>query len=194
MRSIGLIFGMMLCAVAPLDSAYAGPVLMASVSASPPHSALRMSGTRETLPPFAFSRFCVTNPDDCRRYPEAEVNWSGADRALVTRINTGINRSITPRNDIGDDWEADVAAGDCEDFALTKRRALIASGIPASALRIAVARTAAGEGHAVLVIRTTSGDLVLDNRTNRITPWRQTDLTWLKVSSAEDPRIWLVVR
>ena len=87
-------------------------------------------------------------------------------------------------------WNVGTTSGDCEDFALTKRRALIRAGIPASSLLMAVARTRYGEGHAVLVARTTAGDFVLDNRGNALREWHRTDLSWLKIASAENPRIW----
>jgi predicted transglutaminase-like cysteine proteinase len=98
---------------------------------------------------------------------------------------------MRPVYDKGDDTgSAGGGAGDCEDFALTKRRKLIQQGIPASALRIAVAMTPSGEGHAVLLVRTRAGDFVLDNRTNRMLKWNQTDLSWVKIASAENPMIW----
>ena len=92
--------------------------------------------------------------------------------------------------DAGDVWQVGVAAGDCEEFALTKRRNLIALGWPSRALRIAVARTGSGEGHAVLVVKSSRGDLVLDNRTDEIKPWTQTDLRWVKIQSGDNPRLW----
>lgn len=142
------------------------------------------------MPPFAFTRFCVSNPADCDRSEGGELSWTKAAQALVRQVNNRVNRQIHARNEPGDDWRADVKSGDCEDFALTKRRALIAQGVPASALSMATALTREGEGHAVLVVRTDGGDYVLDNRTDRLVRWHQANLTWLKISSAEDPRIW----
>ncbi|MNL79260.1 hypothetical protein D3C87_2058250 [compost metagenome] len=83
-----------------------------------------------------------------------------------------------------------MTAGDCEDFALTKRDKLIALGWPARALRVAVAKTSWGEGHAVLVVKTDRGDLVLDNRTNVIKDWRSAGLHWTMIQSAESPKVW----
>ncbi|MFB2552857.1 transglutaminase-like cysteine peptidase [Ensifer soli] len=148
---------------------------------------------RPTLAPYAFVRFCRDNPADCRRATGADVVALTPSRArALSRINGRINREIRPVREAGggDRWAADVAAGDCEDVALTKRRALVTAGWPARALRLATTRTASGEGHAVLVLRTTRGDLVLDNRSAAIRPWRQTDLDWLKIQSADDPRLW----
>lgn len=146
-----------------------------------------------TLAPFAFIKFCRTNPADCSRAQGPSVTQLTGEREReLRRVNTQINRAIKPVNEIGkrDTWQADVAQGDCEDFALTKRRKLIALGWSPRTLRIAVTRTASGEGHAVLVVKTSKGDLVLDNRTSAIKRWQRTDLNWVKIQSAENPRLW----
>lgn len=146
------------------------------------------------LAPFAFMRFCVDNPDDCQGGQKpVRISWNGASRTMVAKVNARVNRTMIPRNDVAESWNADALAGDCEDYALTKRRALIRLGVPASALRIATARTANRVGHAVLVVNTTAGDMVLDNRTNSIRLWKNTDLDFLRIASAEDPRIWKAV-
>jgi predicted transglutaminase-like cysteine proteinase len=51
--------------------------------------------------------------------------------------------------------------------------------LPRAALRIAVARLADGEAHAVLTVATDRGDYVLDNRSPAILPWAKTGLTWI---------------
>lgn len=146
-----------------------------------------------TLAPFAFVKFCSKNPGDCSRTNGPTVaQLTGDSERQLRRVNSQVNRSIRPVNEIGkrDRWEADVAQGDCEDFVLTKRRKLISLGWSPRTLRIAVTRTASGEGHAVLVVRTSKGDLVLDNRTAAIKRWQRTDLSWVKIQSAENPRMW----
>ncbi|WP_236759154.1 transglutaminase-like cysteine peptidase, partial [Agrobacterium tumefaciens] len=77
------------------------------------------------------------------------------------------------------------------DYAVTKRQRLLRAGWPSGALRIATARTSTGIGHAVLVVSTSQGDLVLDNRTNVVKPWKAVDLKWIKIQSHENPRVWL---
>ena len=146
-----------------------------------------------TLAPFAFVKFCSKNPGDCSRANGPSVaQLTGTSERELRRVNSQVNRSIKPVNEIGarDSWQADVAQGDCEDFVLTKRRKLISLGWSPRTLRIAVARTASGEGHAVLVVKTSKGDLVLDNRTTAIKRWQRTDLSWVKIQSAENPRMW----
>ena len=70
--------------------------------------------------------------------------------------------------------------GDCEDYALEKRRRLIEAGVSAEALSMAVVVTRRGERHAVLVVAFESGDVVLDNLTPWPTPWADLGYTWIE--------------
>lgn len=142
------------------------------------------------LAPFAFIRYCVDRPAACPTGEARTLEWTKDNKSLVDRVNRQVNRAIRPVNERGDTWSDFVATGDCEDFALTKRHKLIQAGVPASALRIAVATTASGEGHAVLVVKTEAEDFVLDNRSNKLVPWYDTDLRFIKITSAENPRLW----
>ncbi|KQS80542.1 hypothetical protein ASG25_02855 [Rhizobium sp. Leaf384] len=90
---------------------------------------------------------------------------------------------------MGDVWQADVSAGDCEDIGITKKRKLMSLGWSATALRLAVAGTREGKRHAVLVVKRSDGDLVLDNRTSRIRPFRQGGISWIKIQSGENRRL-----
>lgn len=153
-----------------------------------------VEANRAALAPFAYVRFCLKNRDKCLPgVGETTVDSTKSSLAKLASINAAINASIVAVSDANgsDQWEVDVAQGDCEDYALTKRERLIAAGYPARALRLAVARTRTGEGHAVLVVRTTTGDLVLDNRTDQIKVWRDTNLEWVKIQSDHNPRLWL---
>ena len=79
--------------------------------------------------------------------------------------------------------------GDREDHMLTKRRLLIRAGLPASALRIASVKTRSGEAHAILVVKTTTEDYVVDNLRNVLKPLSQTGHRVVAMSTA-DPRVW----
>ena len=159
-----------------------------------PIAAPRIALLQPTLAPFAYARFCHENPADCRGGASAFIAMTPHARRLIERVNRQVNAAIAPRHDPADVWLADPVSGDCADYALTKRRALIRARLPASALSIAVARTRFGEGHAVLVARTSAGDFVLDNRTELLREWHRTDLALLKIASSENPRIWYAVR
>ena len=149
---------------------------------------------RRSIEPFAHVVFCTQSPGEC-------AASSGPDRVDLTidkkrelmSVNREVNRQINPRNDSAeaiDVWSLAPRSGDCEDYAITKRHALIQQGWPASALRLAVAQTSWGEGHLVLIVRTSKGDMVLDNRTDAIRNWRKTGLRWHMIQSAGNPRIW----
>lgn len=159
-------------------------------------SVTHMRDGTQTLAPFAHLLFCVKAPDQCSENTGPDlVEMKEGMRSQLDRINRDINRSIIPVSDAKgrDLWSVDTTRGDCEDFALTKRKRLIQDGWPARALRIAIARTTTGEGHAVLVVKTSDGDLVLDNRIEKIKDWRKTDLRWVMIQSGEKPRVWLAL-
>lgn len=154
--------------------------------------------SKQTLAPYAHVRFCVQNPDDCEISNSQEdgiVELTPAKKLELQRINRQVNRSMRPENDEpgNDVWKVGGTTGDCEDYALTKRHRLVEAGWPSQALRLVVARTSEGEGHAVLAVATSDGDLILDNRTVAIKEWRRTDLRMLKIQSGENPRQWFDV-
>ena len=119
----------------------------------------------------------------------------------IAKVDVGINRAITPRTDLeafGVDnyWALPLtdgprAEGNCKHYALEKRRQLVADGVPADALSLAIVTTPANEVHAVLVIATDQGDLVLDNLTDAIRPWRQTGYHWLVRQTPAAPLRWV---
>ncbi len=77
----------------------------------------------------------------------------------VRDVNFQVDRSMKIASDISqyytnDYWISGQPKGDCEDFALTKRARLIAQGVPANALRLAIVHIrGAGEKevHAILL-------------------------------------------
>ena len=118
------------------------------------------------------------------------------DLATVQRVNRRINNRVREITDARQYRREEVWAlptrkgGDCEDFALLKKRELIRAGIPADRLLIATVLDKKMRGHAVLVVRSHRGDLVLDNLTNRILPWDQTGYIFLKMQNPKRPRNW----
>lgn len=109
---------------------------------------------------------------------------------LVNEINREVNRDVHKASDFDlygllEYWSLPKVIdgkmyGDCEDYALEKRRRLIAAGIPADTISMAVAVTARGESHAVLVVAFESGDWVLDNLTPWATPWSELNYRWVQ--------------
>ncbi len=105
----------------------------------------------------------------------------------LNRINTSVNGAIRRQADPlawgrEDVWSTPIKdgrpSGDCEDYVLEKRRALLDAGIPARALNIAVVTTSWGETHAVLLVATQKGEVVLDNLSPWVMPWQDAPYRW----------------
>ncbi len=148
-------------------------------------------------PPVGYVQFCATYPADCR--PEKDIDQvvtlTQAVWNQLNQINTAVNTAVLPATDMEiygvlERWDYPKLAGDCEDYVLEKRRDLIQSGWPQSALLITVVRDETGSGHAVLTVRTNRGDVVLDNKTDKILVWADTPYTYLKRQSTRDPNSW----
>jgi predicted transglutaminase-like cysteine proteinase len=122
-------------------------------------------------------------------------------RALETMktINARVNRTVRPVADTvqyrrAENWSLPTArGGDCEDYALLKKKELIAAGFAPEQLLIATVLDRRGRSHAVLVVRTGRQDLVLDNLTGRILPWQQTGYTFLRLQNPARPAGWVAV-
>jgi len=119
--------------------------------------------------------------------------------ALIRKVNEQINRAIARQDDSitygeAEIWnlplEAGLKGGDCEDYVLEKRRALIKAGLPQEALSIAVVNTLAGESHAVLLVNTDKGEYVLDNLTPWVLPWTETSYVWRERQVAGSSSLW----
>lgn len=116
--------------------------------------------------------FCGREPETCRAYTGGIVTVPASDDllALLGRINTTVNGAYFSASDQEvygepDYWAYPKSRADCEDYALEKRRRLIAEGIPAGAMSlVGVTIKATDEGHAILAVRTDRGLYFLDNR------------------------------
>ena len=85
----------------------------------------------------------------------------------------------------------DDGYGDCEDYALQKRKLLMAAGWPREALLMTVVRDANGNGHAILTVKTDRGEYILDNQTNDVLLWADTGYRFVKRQSQSDPNVWI---
>jgi predicted transglutaminase-like cysteine proteinase len=101
-------------------------------------------------------------------------------------VNAATNGAIAPRADIAhygieEYWTIPTDGyGDCDDYVLAKRSALIALGIPEPALRIAIVFTPRFVRHTVLIVATDKGTYVLDNLRSDIVSWDKADYGWIK--------------
>jgi len=116
--------------------------------------------------------FCASNPSECGGGGRSIVTVTPDLMTMLRSVNSRVNSSMRYVNDARgtDRWNIGGATGDCEDFVLTKRRQLIQQGVSASALRLGVTYTRRGSAHAVLIVKTTGGDYVLDNFSNGVKP------------------------
>lgn len=118
---------------------------------------------------------------------------------VLQSVNRRINRSIRRASDIDafgrdDLWLAPTgprATGDCEDYVLAKRRALIDLGIAPGALSIAIVRTRRGESHAVLLVATPQGEQVLDNLSPWVLRWNDAPYEWRERQMPGQPLSWV---
>ena len=66
-------------------------------------------------------------------------------------------------------------------------------GFPRQALLMTIVRDHNDQGHAILTVKTNSGDFILDNLTDEIKPWEATGYRFVKRQSQEDPNVWVVI-
>ena len=176
-------------------------LLVSSSSAfTAPGSPLSMKTGSITSQPIGHYEFCQAYRSECQagargRAPAkvTEFGWSA-----VRQINEGVNHDLTPMTDKdlhGKDeyWSYPDGAGDCEDFVLLKRKKLMQKGFSAADLLITVVRKPDGEGHAVLTLRTTQGDFVLDNLNNEVKPWTTTPYRFLKRQASFHAGRWVSI-
>ena len=149
-----------------------------------------------TQPPYGFVQFCERVADECRIGPQEEQRFSASPQRLTELdiVNRTVNREIEPATDLEiygqtEYWTLPVTRGDCEDYALLKRRRLMARGWPASSLLITVVRDEKGEGHALLTARTVQGDFILDNKVDEVKLWTRTPYEFVMRQSYLNPRI-----
>ncbi|GLI91672.1 transglutaminase-like cysteine peptidase [Methylocystis echinoides] len=155
----------------------------------------------ETSIPFGWVDFCQRYANECDEAaaaPEAIELTPAAFRKLQS-VNATVNGKITPVTDAEhagapDAWDYPVdGKGDCEDYALMKRRVLMELGFPRAALLMAVVKDEHGDGHSVLMARTSHGDFVLDNLADEVKPWSRTPYRFVKRQSQENQNIWVSI-
>lgn len=145
------------------DIAYAGSLQPVKAPASTPTPAVD---------------FIRRNPEFIRlirqRRSDQPLDGGPETLALLDRVNREGNAKITWTDDraswgLDDMWDFPCEYDhrlydDCDSFALWKMRRLIELGLPSTPLLLTIGQAENGVGHAVLVVRTTTGDYVLDNR------------------------------
>lgn len=162
-------------------------------------SAMRTGGV--TTQPIGHHLLCERLPDECRQKTSDQrpVELTRALWARMIEVNNAYNTSVAPKTDQEmwgrpEHWSYPSYQGDCEDYVLAKRRALMEEGVPAGNLLITVVRQPNGDGHAVLTVRTHLGDYILDNLEPRILAWNETEYRYLKRQSTKSSGTWVKIR
>jgi predicted transglutaminase-like cysteine proteinase len=152
-----------------------------------------------TRPPIGWVDFCAEHTFECKVAPSAprDVVLTNKTWTDLVRINKWVNDNVKPMTDM-DHWGVvekwsypDDGYGDCEDYALLKRRMLTEAGWPREALLMTVVRERSGDGHAVLTVKTDKGEFILDNQEEKILLWSETSYRYVKRQSQSDPNRWV---
>ena len=154
-----------------------------------------------TSQPIGHLEFCKREPRECSVRSRNETPLIMSDELLrrLQALTVSINKAVKPKSDLelyGQDeyWTYPVYAGDCEDYALAKRRVLLGDGVSASNLLLTVLRGPNGDGHAVLTVRTNIGDVILDNLTDSVLNWDEAEYIYLKRQATNHTGRWVSIR
>ena len=131
----------------------------------------------------------VCKLDGKNRLQLNQDNWD-----TLVQVNRVINRNVKYKTDQdlykrADFWTIANGVGDCEDFALAKRKELLALGYPKKCLKLATCFVegprgpGTGEYHAVLMIETDKGSYVLDNRMVKVLHFKDLPYKWHQIES-----------
>jgi predicted transglutaminase-like cysteine proteinase len=160
-----------------------GAIMSLSALAAP-----HMATGDAAVAPRGFIGFCLRYQGECKSAAPAPVavDLTEDGELQLEFVQAKVNRLVRPRANPDHVWDYPTDGyGDCNKYAIAKRAELIALGWPRTALLLAAATTEDGEGHLVLVVATSKGDLVLDNRQRHIVEWRDLPYRWI---SRQNPR------
>ena len=149
--------------------------------------------------PIGWVEFCVEYKGECSTGASAprDIVLTSKTWSDLIKVNNWVNDAIKPITDI-DHWGVverwslgEDGYGDCEDYALLKRRMLIQAGWPREALLMTVVRDKKGDGHAVLTVKTNRGEFILDNQETQVLAWNKTGYKFVKRQSQADQNTWV---
>lgn len=193
--------------------------LLGCVKSSEPDAAFTVANAGRLMPivasaptPEPAKAFIKRNPDFIRvlRQSKSDKPLDGGPRtiALLEQVNREGNTLITWTDDrrawgVVDSWDFPCEYDsklydDCDSFALWKMRRLIELGLPSTPLLLTLGQTEDGTGHAVLVVHTTTGDYVLDNRFSEVKTMSEIvalnyNLMW-RVATGDRMDRWVVLQ
>jgi predicted transglutaminase-like cysteine proteinase len=154
-----------------------------------------------TSVPYGWVDFCNRYAGECDGpvLPAVSITLTPAVQHELETVTRSVNASVESVTDMDhwgvvDRWDYPLdGKGDCEDYVLMKRKILIEHGLPRQALLVTVVKDHAGEGHAVLTVKTSRADVVLDNMTDKVLRWDETGYRFIKRQSQEDQNRWMSI-
>ncbi|HXJ03157.1 MAG TPA: transglutaminase-like cysteine peptidase [Micropepsaceae bacterium] len=202
--AIVILIGLSACA-SPNLSVTAPTQALPSTQAAEPAPANSVINANAVLhgapakPPSGYVAFCARVPDQCAMPTNAprEINLTDDVWNTLEAVNTAFNKAIAPEDDrdhygTTEYWTIPTDGyGDCEDYVVAKRQALIKAGLPAPALRIAVVFAPHFVRHAVLTVATDKGNYVLDNLRSGIVTWDKTGYAFIERQDPASSSGWV---
>ena len=149
-----------------------------------------------TSRPFGHIEYCKKRPFDCRQN-KGGTKLQSLSLGALNAVNSSVNHRIKPMRDeeqfgVRDRWSYDAKTGDCEDFAIAKRAALLSRGYRPENTLLAMGYSGL-EAHVVLLVRTDGGDYVLDNLNPAVLPVERSGVRISKIQSPKNGAEWLRV-
>ena len=168
----------------------------------------RMNLEKPTLAPMAHTVFCLRYKEDCEvrdgDFQKRNISMTVERLNELNSVNRQVNRDIVLQAKLGgvatETWIVSPRAGECHDYAVTKRHELLGQGWPSSALLLSEVVVPSGEHHLVLVVRMEDPDtagqvvnLVLDSLNNSLRPVGLTPYRWVRMETSDNPKFWSTV-
>lgn len=159
-----------------LLSAVAAP--LASTQTIKDCTPLSLPAERVAPRPTAYAEFCDSHPGQCDMTGPLLIASDMKTLKAMEKINREVNAEFLFTEDLEwrgkeDEWSYPVLGhGDCEDFALEKRRRLVELGLPRAALPLAIVyHKEFMSSHAVLLVETKGGTMVMDSLNDDMPCW-----------------------
>jgi predicted transglutaminase-like cysteine proteinase len=151
-----------------------------SIATAMPVEAARFSERAK----FSRQLFCLQLGNDCRTGGKNVVAYTNKLRTVLASVNRTVNLAMPAIRAQREFLSFSPLPGLSEDYVMMKRSQLIKAGIPASSMRIANVMRPDGPRHSVLVVATSNGDFVLDNRQQAIVKRRNSGYNFAFLTEA----------
>jgi predicted transglutaminase-like cysteine proteinase len=183
-------------------------IVLSACSGIPTTESRSIAETAEAAPPpFGFDAYCRSSAGAataaeqkfrdafCRLDAPPGVVQLTPERAHeLVEVQQHVNAAIAYRST--GTWNPLASEGDCKTYVARKELELLERGWPPGAMRIATAFIDDGSRqqffyHAVLLVHTDHGTLVLDSRRRRPSRWDELPYIWVTVQARGDSAHWV---